>query len=115
MAISYEWNCKAHDRYPTHNSKSNVVYNVHWRLIATDDSNNDSEGNPQTAEVYGSQSLDTSDLSSFKNWSTLTSSDLQGWVETALGSDQVTAIKNKLDAVIAEKVTPTTEYKVLSS
>ncbi len=115
MAISYEWNCKAHDRYPTHNSKSNVVYNVHWRLIATDDSNNDSEGNPQTAEVYGSQSLDTSDLSNFKNWSTLTNSDLQGWVEAALGSDKVTEIKTNLDAVIAEKVTPTTEFKVLSS
>ena len=115
MAISYEWDCKTHDRYPTHNSKTNVVYNVHWRLTATDDSNNDSEGNPQTATVYGTQSLDTSDLSSFKNWSTLTNSDLQGWVETALGSDKVTEMKTNLDAVIAEKVTPTTETKTLSS
>ena len=68
MAISYEWDCKTHDRYPTHNSKTNVVYNVHWRLTATDDSNNDSEGHPQTATVYGTQSLDTSDLSSYKNF-----------------------------------------------
>lgn len=115
MAISYEWDCKTHERYKSHKSKTNVVYNVHWRLTATDDSNNDSEGNPQTATVYGSQSLDTSDLSSFKNWSTLTNSDLQGWVETALGSDKVTEMKTNLDAVIAEKVTPTTETKTLSS
>ena len=115
MAISYEWDCKTHERYKSHNSKSNVVYNVHWRLTATDDSNNDSEGNPQTATVCGSQSLDTSDLSSFKNWSTLTNSDLQGWVETALGSDKVTEMKSNLDAVIAEKVTPTSVQKILSS
>ena len=115
MAISYEWDCKTHERYKSHNSKNNVVYNVHWRLTATDDSNNDSEGNPQTATVCGSQSLDTSDLSSFKNWSTLTNSDLQGWVETALGTDTVATMKSNLDAVIAEKVTPTSETKTLSS
>ena len=115
MAISYEWDCKTCDTYPTKSGKSNVVHNVHWRLTATDDSNNDSEGNPQTATVYGSQSLDTSDLSSFKNWSTLTNSDLQGWVETALGSDKVTEMKSNLDAVIAEKVTPTSVQKILSS
>jgi len=115
MAISYEWDCKTHDRYKTHNSKNNVVYNVYWRLTATDDSNNDAEGNPQTATFYGSQGLDTSDLSSFKNWSSLTNSDVQGWVETAMGSDKVTDMKARLDAEIAEKVTPTTETKTLSS
>ena len=114
MAISYEWDCKTHERYKSHNSKTNVVYNVHWRLTATDDSNNDSEGNPQTATVYGSQALDTSDLSSFILWSNLTASDVQGWVEAALGADEVTAMKASIDASIAEKVSPTSVTKVLS-
>ena len=46
MAISYTWDCKTCDTYPSKSGKSNVVYNVHWRLTATDDSNNDSDGNP---------------------------------------------------------------------
>ena len=113
MAISYAWDVSTCDTYPTKSGKSNVVHNVHWRLTATDDTNKDSDGNPQTASVYGSQGLDTSDLSSFTNWSSLDAAKVQGWVEAALGSDEVTALKTGLDAQIAEKVTPTSVTKTL--
>jgi len=115
MAISYEWDCKTCDTYPTKSSKSNVVYNVHWRLTATDGTNKDSDGNNWTASSYGTQAVSTDDLSSFKNWSSLTNADVQGWVETALTADTVTAMKTGLDAVIAEKVSPTSVTKTLSS
>ena len=49
MAISYEWDCKNCETYPSKSGKSNVVFEVHWTLTATDDSNNDSNGNPQKA------------------------------------------------------------------
>tara|TARA_B100000963_G_scaffold32205_1_gene23982 strand:- start:1403 stop:1747 length:345 start_codon:yes stop_codon:yes gene_type:complete len=114
MAIGYTWDCKTCDTYPTKDSKSDVVYNVHWRLTATDDTNKDSDGNNWTATIYGSQTLDISDLSNFIEWSSLTASDVQGWVETALTADTVTAMKAALDAQIAEKVTPTSVTKVLS-
>jgi hypothetical protein len=114
MAIGYTWDVSTCDTYPTKDSKSDVVYNVHWKLTATDDTNKDSEGNNWTATFYGTQLLDTSDLSSFIEWSSLTASDVQGWVETALTADTVTAMKTKLDAEIAEKVTPTSVTKVLS-
>ena len=113
MAISYSWNVSTVDTYPTHNSQSDVVYNVHWRLTATDDANNDADGNPQTADVYGSQAVDTSDLSSFTAFADLTASDVQGWVESALGADKVTEMKASLDAQIAEKVTPTSVTKTI--
>ena len=113
MAISYTWDVSTCDVYPTKSSKSNVVYNVHWRLTATDDANNDSDGNPQTAEVYGSQGLDTSDLSSFTNWSSLDAAKVQSWVEAALTADKVTELKSGLDAEIAEKITPTSVTKTL--
>ena len=113
MAISYTWNVNTVDTYPTHEEKDDVVYNVHWRLIATDDANNDADGNPQTASVYGSQSLDVSDLSSFTAFADLTASDVQGWVEAALGADEVTKMKASLDAQIAEKVTPTSVTKTI--
>ena len=115
MAISYSWNVSTVDTYPTHNSESDVVYNVHWRLNATDDANNDADGNPQTASVYGSQAVDTSDLSSFTAFADLTASDVQGWVETALGADEVTAMKASLDANIAAKITPTSVTKTIGS
>tara|TARA_R100001443_G_scaffold30406_1_gene44018 strand:+ start:1525 stop:1869 length:345 start_codon:yes stop_codon:yes gene_type:complete len=113
MAISYTWDVSTCDVYPAKSGKSNVVHNVHWRLTGSDDSNNDADGNPQAATIYGSQALDTSDLSSFINWSSLKASDVQGWVEAALGSDEVTAMKASIDASIAEKVSPTSVTKVL--
>ena len=113
MAINYEWNVSTVDTYPTHNSESDVVYNVHWRLTATDDANNDADGNPQTASVYGTQPLDVSDLSSFTAFADLTASDVQGWVEAAMGEEAVTNYKADLDAQIAEKITPTSVTKTI--
>ena len=113
MAINYTWDVSTCDCYPTKSGKSNVVHTVHWRLKATDDTNNDSAGNPQVAEVYNSQNLDTSDLSSFTNWSSLDAATVQGWVETALGADAVTGLKSDLDAQIAEKISPSTVSKKL--
>ena len=113
MAISYSWNVSTVDTYPTHNSQSDVVYNVHWRLTATDDTNKDSDGNNWTADVYGSQAVDTSDLSSFTAFADLTASNVQGWVETALGADKVTEMKASLDANIAAKITPTSVTKTI--
>ena len=113
MAISYEWDVKTVDTYPTKDSKSDVVHNVHWRLIATDDTNNDADGEPQTATVYGSQALDTSDLSSFTEFADLTASDVQGWVEAALTADTVNDMKDSLDSTIEKLVTPTSVQKTI--
>ena len=119
MAISYTWDVSTVDTYPTKDSKSDVVHNVHWRLTATDDTNTvkDMDGNdiPAAAGVYGSQVVDTSDLSSFKAFADLAASDVQGWVEAALGSDTVTAKKASLDAEIAAKITPTSVTKTIGS
>ena len=113
MAISYAWDVKTVDTYPTKDSKSDVVYNVHWRLTATDDTNNNADGNPQTATVYGSQGLDTSDLSSFTEFADLTASNVQGWVEAALTADTVNDMKDSLDSTIEELVTPTSVQKTI--
>jgi len=115
MAISYAWDVSTVDTYPTKDSNSDVVYNVHWRLTATDDANNDTDGNPQTSSVYGSQSLDTDSISSFTAFGSLDAAKVQGWVEAALTADTVTEMKSGLDAQIAEKVTPTSVTKTIGS
>lgn len=113
MAIGYTWNVSTVDTYPTLESNADVVYNVHWRLTAEDDANQDADGNNWTATVYGTQSVDTSDLSSFTAFADLSASDVQGWVETAMGSDDVTAMKSGLDAQIALLITPTSVTKTI--
>jgi len=113
MAIVYTWDVSTVDTYPTKDSKSDVVHNVHWRLTATDDTNKDSEGNNWTATVYGTQSLDTSDLSSFTAFASLDAAKVQGWVETAMTADTVKELKAGLDANIAGKITPTSVTKTI--
>ena len=114
MAISYAWDVSTVDTYPTKDSNSDVVYNVHWRLTATDGTNKDSDGNNWTATSYGSQGLDTDSISSFTAFASLNATKVQGWVETALTADTVTAMKASLKAQIAEKITPTSVQKTIS-
>jgi hypothetical protein len=114
MSISYNWNVSTVDVYPTEEGQTDVIYNVHWRLNATD-TQVDAEGNPYTASVYGSQSLDTADLSGFIDFDSVTSAEVQGWVESAMGEEQVQAYKDNLDAQIALIITPTSVTKTLVS
>ena len=116
MAINYTWDCKTVD-VKTIDGNEDTVFNVHWRLTGTDDANTveDLEGNDVavTASVYGSQGLDISDLSSFTAFVDLTASNVQGWVESALGEDKVTELKNNVSNQIAELVTPSQETKTI--
>ena len=113
MAIGYTWDVSTVDTYPTLDGNADVVYNVHWRLTAEDDANQDADGNNWTATSYGTQSVDTSDLSSFTAFADLTSSDVQGWVEAAMGADAVQSLKDGLDAQIEAKINPTSVTKTI--
>ena len=116
MAISYAWDVKTVDT-KTIDSNADTVFNVHWRLTATDDTNTVSDGLGgtvnATATSYGTQSLDTSDLSSFTAFADLTASDVQGWVEAAMGADKVAEMKSNLDAQIDELVNPVVQTKTI--
>ena len=90
----------------TIDGNEDTVFNVHWRLTGTDDANNSSG-------VYGTQELDTSDLSSFTAFADLTNEQITGWVESAMGEDKVTEIKANISNQIAELVTPTQETKTI--
>mgnify|MGYP003136553916 CR=1 FL=1 len=105
MAINYTWNCKTVD-VKTIDGNKDTVFNVHWRLTGEDDANNSSV-------VYGEQKLDTSDLSSFTAFADLTNEQITGWVESAMGEDEVTQLKTNLSNQIAELVTPTQETKTI--
>src|SRR6056300_805402 len=115
MAIGYTWDVSTVDTYPTLDGNADVVYNVHWRLNAEDDANQDADGNNCTASSYGTQSVDTADITDFTAFADLTSSDVQGWVEAAMGEEAIQSLKDGLNAQIESQKNPTSVTKTLDS
>ena len=122
MAINYTWNVATVDTKPSVTddnaiTETDVIYNVHWRLIGTDDTNTYEDENGDdvnyTADVYGTQTLDISDLGSFTAFDDVTASDVEGWVTTAMGTDEVQNLKDAVAAKITEAITPTSETKTI--
>ena len=114
MAISYTWDVSQCDVYPQKSGKSNVVHAVNWKLTATDDAHQDKDGVDISSTVISVQNIDTSDLSSFINWSDLTASVVQGWVESAMGSTEVARLKSSLDGMITQQISPSSVTKTLT-
>ena len=117
MAITYEWQIPKVETIPTHtdeqdNTESDVVHAIHWKLIATDDVNNVFVSNS------GKVSIDTDDLSGFTAFNSVTKAQAITWVEAWYNKypdSNVATIKARLDRKIAEKITPISEIKTLSS
>ena len=63
--ITYSWDCRTVDCYPSYDDNTDVVYNVHWRVNATSSQLN-KDDNPYTATVYGTQSLSVDDIIRFR-------------------------------------------------
>ena len=104
--MNYTWNNKTVDTYPTLEGNTDVIFNVHWRLTGQDEDGN-------VGSSYGTQSLETSDLSNFTAFADITEEDINGWVETALGEEKVTGLKASIDAQIAEQINPTVVTKTI--
>jgi hypothetical protein len=111
MATTYTWNVSTVDTYPTHtddnsNTESDVIFNVHWRLSGDDSTN--------TASVIGTQSLDVSDISTFTDFDSVTSSDVEGWVTAEMGADKVQELKDNVQAQLNELASPTVVTRQIS-
>lgn len=108
MANTYNWQINALDTNPTQGDLTDVVYNIHWSLIATSEET-DADGNPYTAASIGTQSLTAPGDENFTAFENLTQEIVEGWLES---SDlDVEAIKASLDSQITEAITPTSVTK----
>ena len=112
MANTYTWDCKTVDVYPTHDSHSDVVYNVHWRLNAESDQQ-DADGNNYSATVYGTHSVNADDISNFIPFADLTNDIVTGWVTSGMGDDEVANLKSGLDSNIDNQINPTSVTKTI--
>jgi len=113
MANTYTWDCKTVDVYPEHDSHSDVVYNVHWRLNAVSDQQ-DAEGNDYSASSYGTHSVNADDIENFVPFADLTNDLVSGWVIDGIGEDEVASMKESLDNDIDGQINPTSETKTLA-
>jgi hypothetical protein len=110
MANTYSWRINALDTYPLQDSLTDVVYNIHWGLVATSDQLDDS-GNPYMASSIGTQIVAAPDADDFTSFEDLTQEIVEAWLEA---SDlDIDTIKTSLDAQIVEKITPTSVTKQL--
>ena len=108
MAITYKWDTKTVDTYPTKSGKSDVIFKVYWKLEGVDDT-----VEKNSSVVTGVEEIDTSDLSSFTEFKDLKESDVTGWVEDILGTDKINVYKSGIEAQIKEKATPTVVRKYI--
>lgn len=118
MANTYTWDqTPSVDVYPTEGEHSDVVYNIHWVLNGISSETHESHGDqvPYIASVYGTQSVTTDDIQNFIPFADLTGAIVQGWTETAMGEDQVQAMKDGLDSTIDGLINPTSETKIIGS
>jgi len=105
MAQTYTWDCKTVDVHPLENGETDVVYNVHWSVLATSDQK-DSEGEFYSASVYGTQVV-PAPAGSFIPFADLTEAIVEGWTKAALGDEAVAELYAGLDASIEQEINPT--------
>jgi len=111
---TFEWNCLTVDTYPTSGDNTDVVYNVHWRVIGTSDQV-DADGNAYTATSIGTQTLSTNNITDFVEFADLDNATVEGWVKAEMGADAVTEIENGVDSQINEQITPTSVTKTIGA
>ena len=104
MAISYSWTIQrlSYEIGPDSEGHSDVVFSVDWLLTASDE-----EDPPHEALWSGLAKVTWDEGDDWIPYEDLTEAVVVGWVEEDIGESELTDMKSKLDAQIAEQVTPT--------
>lgn len=98
MTITNTWTVTAMDCYPEHGGQTDVVFTVHWTLSGTDGT--------YSGSVYGTVVVTYTAGSPYTPYADLTQDQVIGWVQAALGAEQVAAYEANVAAQIADQVNP---------
>ena len=98
MANTHTWKINALDCAPSAEGQTNVVNTIHWTATGTDGTH--------TASVYNTHPVTYTAGSPFTAFNSLTEAEVIGWLQSAMGTEQVAAVEAALDAQIAALVTP---------
>ena len=99
MATTYTWGVVQMDAYPEYEGQTDVVFTVHWTLTG--------EEAGFTGYVYGSVGVSLTPGAPFTPYADLTEAQVIGWVQDALGEEQVAAYEANVAQQINEQVAPT--------
>jgi hypothetical protein len=98
MAITNTWSIQQLDAYPELDGQTDVVFSVHWTLVGTDGTYNGS--------VYGSVGVTLDPDAPFVPYASLTQAQVIGWVQDALGEEQVASYEANVAQQIENQINP---------
>jgi hypothetical protein len=98
MAITNTWNVQQLDAYPELDGETDVVFTVHWTLNGTDGTYN--------GGVYGSVGVTLDEGATFVPYASLTQAQVIGWVQDALGEEQVASYEANVAQQIENQINP---------
>lgn len=98
MPITNIWAVVQMDAYPEADGETDVVFNVHWTLTGTDGT--------YSGNVYGSQAVTTDPDTPFTQYADLSKVQVIGWVQNAMGAEQVASYEANVAAQIADQMDP---------
>ncbi len=98
MAITNTWSVVQMDAYPELDGETDVVFTVHWTLNGTDGTYNGS--------VYGSVGVTLDPDAPFVPYASLTQAQVIGWVQDALGEEQVASYEANVAQQIENQINP---------
>ena len=106
MAVA--WKVLTCDYTVSLDSKTNVITCIHWEATDSETVGSGDSAVDHTGRVYGSIAIDTSDLSSFIAYDSVTEANALAWAKAALGADEVTKIETDVASQITKSKTPVT-------
>lgn len=98
MATTYTWAIVQMDASPEVDGNINAVSNVHWTLTG--------EEAGFTGYVYGTQSVSVNPDVPFTPYGDLTEAQVIGWVQDAIGTEQVESYKANITQQINNQIIP---------
>lgn len=100
MSITTTWVIEQMNCYPTSEGQTDVVFNIAWRVNATDGT--------YSATAYGTAGVTYEAGSPYTPYADLTQAQVVGWVQGSMGAEQVASIEAGLATNIANQVNPPT-------
>lgn len=99
MANSYTWIIEQLQCYTQQDSLNDVVINICWRRQATDN-------NGHYSSIYGNQTVALDPEAPFTPFAELTFEQVCGWLEAAIGEEQIAKYDLALAAEIDAQANP---------
>lgn len=98
MTITNNWSAVQLDAYPEYEGQPDVVFTVHWTCTGTD--------GDHTGSVYGSVGVTLDPEAPFTPYAELTQEQVVGWVQDALGEEQVAGYEANVAQQIENQINP---------